>query len=125
MISMNELLSGNKLEEQSQDIQDNLSELLAKVNLVREAWGKPMTVTSGLRTMKHHLEIYAAKGITDKSKIPMQSKHLYGQAADFSDPNNEEKLADIGLWMEDFSATVNWVHFQIVPPKSGHRWFKP
>jgi len=134
MISMEELLSGAKLEDQSADIQNNLKILLDKVNQVRSAWNKPMTVTSGLRDMKHHLEIYAAKGITDPSKIPMKSKHLYGQACDISDSNKElqkwclanvSKLEQIGLWMEDFGATPNWVHFQIVPPQSGSRYFKP
>lgn len=134
MISMAELLSGNKLEDQDEVTQNNLQTLLTKINQVRASYNRPMTVTSGLRSMKHHLEIYAAKGVTDKSKIPLKSKHLYGQAVDISDPKrelqawckkNEQLLSDIGLWMEDFSATSNWVHFQIVPPKSGKRWFMP
>lgn len=131
---MDELLKGAKFEDLAPEIQANLTVLLAKLNLVRSAWGKPMTSTSGLRTMADHLRIYAAKGITDQSKIPMKSKHLSGEADDISDPKrelqawckaNEAKLAEIGLWMEDFSATPTWVHFQIVPPKSGKRWFMP
>jgi len=131
---MQELLKDAKLEDQTQDIQDNLVELLVRINKVRAAYGKPMTVTSGLRTMADHLRIYAAKGITDKSKIPMQSNHLYGRAVDISDPNKElqawvlknvKLMEEIGLWMEDFSATTNWVHFQINPPKSGNRFFQP
>lgn len=134
MIAMSELLAGAKLEDQTPEIQANLTILLDRLNLVRTAWGKPMTSTSGLRTMKHHLEIYAAKGITDPKKIPMKSRHLSGEADDISDPKrelqawckaNEAKLAEIGLWMEDFSATPTWVHFQIVPPASGKRWFMP
>lgn len=131
---MDELLKGAKFDDLAPEIQANLTVLLAKLNLVRTAWGKPMTSTSGLRTMADHLRIYAAKGITDQSKIPMKSKHLSGEADDISDPKrelqawcktNEAKLAEIGLWMEDFSATPAWVHFQIVPPKSGKRWFMP
>ena len=135
MISMEELLNKKyKLDDQSEEIQANLQDLLEKVNKVRSTWGKPLTVTSGLRDISDHLRIYAAKGITDQSKIPMKSKHLSGQAVDFSDPNkelqewckeNEELLAEIGLWMEDFDATPNWCHFQSVAPKSGNRWFKP
>ena len=135
MVSMNELLNNKyKLEDQSEEIQDNLAILLDKVNQIRSAWGKPMTCTSGLRSMEDHLRIYAAKGIKDESKIPMKSKHLTGEAADFSDPkqelqkwclDNTDKLEEIGLWCEDFSATINWIHFQIVPPKSGNRFFKP
>jgi hypothetical protein len=135
MITMEELLSNQaKLNELEPDIQNNLNELLLRINKVRTSWGKPMTVTSGFRTMKHHLEIYAAKGITDKSKIPMKSNHLYGRAVDISDPThvlqnwckaNEPLLAEIGLWMEDFSVTKTWCHFQINPPQSGKRWFMP
>ena len=134
MISMQELLGSSKLEDQSPEIQENLKELLEKINKIRTAWANPMTVTSGLRDMANHLRIYAQKGITDQSKIPMKSKHLYGQACDISDPQkklqewckqNEKTLEDVGLWMEDFSATPNWCHFQIVPPKSGTRWFMP
>lgn len=135
MISMAELLNNKyKLEDQDQSIQDNLKILLERMNKVRKLFGKPMTCTSGLRSMDDHLRIYKQKGITDESKIPMKSKHLYGEAADFSDPKQElqkwclanvDKLEEIGLWMEDFSATVNWCHFQIVPPKSNSRFFKP
>jgi len=135
MISMDELLNNKyKLADQSVEIQANLKSLLNKINQVRTLWAKSMTVTSGLRTMEDHLRIYKAKGITDQKKIPMKSKHLYGQAVDISDPNqalqawckaNETTLTSIGLWMEDFSATKTWVHFQIVPPASGKRWFMP
>lgn len=138
MISMKELLSGNNLADQSPEIQANLQDLLEKVNKIRELWAHSMTVTSGLRSMEHHLEIYKAKGITDKSKIPMKSKHLYGEAVDISDPKqelqewckaNEDKIREIGLWMESFAATKNWVHFQIKPygsyKEGGSLWFNP
>lgn len=134
MISLKELLDGADFNTLEKSIQNNLMDLLERINKVRSAYNKPMTVTSPLRTMAHHLEIYAKKGITDRSKIPMKSKHLYGQAVDIFDPKrelqawckaNEKFLADVGLWMEDFSATPNWVHFQVVPPASGKRWFMP
>jgi uncharacterized protein YcbK (DUF882 family) len=133
MITMQELLGPHKLEDQSQDIQDNLATLLERVNKVRTLWGKPLRVTSGLRTMADHLRIYAAKGITDPSKIPMKSKHLTGCAVDFFDPNLEltaflkandsQILIDCELWCEQ--GNKNWVHFQILPPKSNKRWFLP
>ncbi len=139
MISMNELLGGAKLEDQPQDIQANLAVLLERMNRVRGAYGKPMTVTSGLRTMEDHLRIY--RGIASKkgvpfnpAAVPMKSKHLSGAAVDIFDPNkelqawckaNESLLESAGLWMEDFGATPNWCHFQIYPPKSGKRFFLP
>ncbi len=133
-ISMKEILKGTKLEEQDKVVQENLTKLLEKANKLRTAYGKPLLVSSGLRSMKDHLRIYAEKGITDKSKIPMKSKHLSGEALDFADPKKElqtwikdnvKLMEEIGLWMEDFSATETWVHIQTVPPKSGNRFFKP
>lgn len=134
MISMTELLSGQCTFEACTDEQKkNLNILLEKVNKVRVAYGKPMTVTSGLRTMKHHLEIYAKKG-QFPPHVPMKSNHLFGRAVDFADGNGELKkwvmnnlplMEEIGLWMEDFSATKTWLHVQINPPASGKRFFKP
>jgi len=133
MISMEELLNKKyKLADQSEEIQANLKTLLERVNKIRVLWAKPMTVTSGLRTMEDHLRIYKEKGIIDKSKIPMKSKHLSGQAVDISDPKLEltawlkadkSRLENAKLWCEQ--GNKNWVHFQIVPPGSGVRWFLP
>jgi uncharacterized protein YcbK (DUF882 family) len=136
MIVIKELLSGNKLEDQSPEIQANLLKLLDKVNIIRKAWGKPMMVTSGLRTLAHHLAIYAAKGITDQAKIPMKSKHLLGAACDISDPKLE-----ITHWLEQHTEILeqadlyyelgnsNWLHLQIIPFGSykpgGTRGFNP
>lgn len=133
MIAMQELLGAAKFEDQTPEIQAALTTLLERVNGIRIGWGKPMTVTSGLRTMADHLRIYREKGITDPAKIPMHSKHLYGQAVDIYDPdlsltkwlkeNNSQRLVDAKLWCEEGNA--NWVHFQILPPGSGARWFNP
>lgn len=134
MISMDELLNHKyKLEDQTPEIQANLAILLERVNKIRALWGKPMTVTSGLRTMEDHLRIYAQKGITDPAKIPMHSKHLIGAAVDISDPdlsitawlkeNDSQRLKDAELWCEE--GNKNWVHFQIMAPGSGNLWFLP
>lgn len=133
-ITMKELLSNQcEYKDVTGDVRRNLDELFIKMNKVREKYGKPMTVTSGLRTIKHHLNIYARKGIYPP-KVPMKSNHLFGRACDIADGNKEFKkwcleniefLEEVGLWMEDFSATPTWVHFQINPPKSGNRFFKP
>lgn len=140
MLSMNELLSAHdSFQDQSGEIQSNLKTLLERVNKIRAAYGRPMTPTSGLRTMEDHMRIYREKAAKagvpfDESKVPKKSRHLYGQAVDISDPDrqlqtwckaNEATLASVGLWMEDFSATPNWCHFQTVPPASGKRWFMP
>jgi hypothetical protein len=113
-------------------------DLLERMNKVRDAFGKPMIVTSGVRTLADHLRIYKNKGITDQSKIPMKSRHLETitscAAVDIADSKNELQqfllknenvLEDAGLWCEDFSYCSNWVHFQNSPPNSGKRFFSP
>lgn len=138
-ISMAELLHGARLQDQEQSIQDNLVILHDRVNQVRDLYGKPMTCTSGLRTRADHIRIYKAKAAKagkpfDEKKIPWGSMHLKGGSGDFGDADrdlqkwcleNEAKLAEIGLWMEHFDDTPDWVHFQITPPASGARWFHP
>lgn len=116
---------------------NNLLNLNFKINLLRDAYGKPLRVTSGYRSLEKHLAIYSAKGITDQKKIPMQSRHLSGLAVDIvpvEEPvsdlqkfikNNIALMQEIGLWFEDFSKTPTWVHAQIVPPKSGKLFFLP
>lgn len=134
MIAMSELLKGVHLADLSDEHQKNLAILLERINKIRAAYAIPMTVTSGYRSLKDHLRIYAEKGITDQSKIPMKSKHLSGQAVDIYDPDGALKqwvlaniplLESVQLWCEDFSTTPNWVHFQIVAPGSGKRFFMP
>ncbi len=110
----------------------NITILHERMNKVREAYGKPMTVTSGVRSLEHHIAVYKRKGITDPKLIPMASNHLKAAACDIADSSgelykwckeNEALLAEIGLWMEE--GTKGWVHFQVFPPKSGKRWFLP
>lgn len=134
MLVLKELLGKYKPEDIPEEHVDNLIDLLKRLNIVRERYGKTMTVSSGYRSLNDHLDIYKKKGITDQSKIPMKSKHLSGLAVDIADPKNElqiwcmvneKTLEEVGLWLEDFSATKGWVHFQSVPPKSGKRWFLP
>lgn len=109
--------------------QVNLMILLEKMNKIRDAWGKPMIVTSGFRSMEDHLRIYKEKAKRegkkfDQSKVPMGSMHLKGAAVDISDPkgelakwcrDNEKLLESIGLWCEDTNYTKGWVHLQTSP----------
>src|ERR1019366_1590727 len=107
--------------------------LLDKLNKVREKYGKPLKVSSGLRSMGHHIQIYkdkaAAAGISfDMKKVPFKSKHLYGQAGDLVPEDledfkqwcldNDDFLRDLGIWMESFDSTPTWVHMQSVPYSS-------
>lgn len=65
-----------------------------------------------------------------------KSNHMIGRAIDIGDDDEQldkwlmtaegqKALEEIGLWMEQPSATPRWAHVQIVPPGSGHRVFFP
>lgn len=132
---------------------EQCKDLLAKVNIIRAAWGKAMTTSSGIRTWTKHLEIYkdlAARkrkpfenGIFDETKVPKKSSHLDvvddRAAVDVPDPGlkltkwlketpeGQAALEKADLFCEDGNA--DWVHFQNKPfasyKKGGTRWFKP
>lgn len=105
------------------EIDENLGILLERINKIRASWGKPMTVTSGLRSQADQQRI--------NPKAPL-SKHLIGCACDILDEgleltqwlkDNPLELEHAMLWCEE--GNKNWVHFQTLPPKSGRRWFLP
>jgi uncharacterized protein YcbK (DUF882 family) len=126
MISIKELNPHNY--PTSEEIDRNLLTLQGRLNKIRVQYGSPMTITSGLRSTAQQDALIAAGKSNAKA-----SKHLYGQAADIADDGkikpwllaNIKFCEEVGLWMEDFSATPTWVHCQIVPPKSGKRFFIP
>lgn len=138
-ISMNELLKGTPISEVPIEHQHNLEELKKRINIIREKWGKPMTVTSGYRSMFDHKRIYSEINAKRRKlkqpelTIPMGSKHLSGSAVDISDPDgslhawckaNIPLLEEVELWCEEKDNEAR-VHFQIFPPKSGKRFFYP
>lgn len=134
MITLKELCKGHNFDSLPPQHRANLEAFLERLNRIRKSWGHPMSITSGYRSLEEHLRIYKSKGITDQSKIPMKSRHLYGAACDIYDPQQElqkwclantKLLEDVGLWCEHFSATPTWVHFQLNPPASGARFFRP
>jgi len=108
---------------------DNIKTLILRLSAVRETFKRPMIVTSGFRSREDQERIY--KG---KTNIPMHSCHLIGAAVDIADRDkslagfcydNIQLLEKVGLWCEDPTMTHSWIHFQIFPPKSGTRFFKP
>jgi|SRR5579859_2510870 len=111
------------------EIAANLEELAVRLNKAQAAYGKQFIVTSGLRSNAQQQALI----VSGKSDA-QHSKHLTGQAADIYDPDGELKawillnlptVEEIGFWFEAFASTPNWVHFQIVPPGSGERFFIP
>lgn len=143
MISQREIVSDGDFKNLNQELKANLVILLDKLNKVRALYGKVMVCTSGFRSMENHLEIYRKKaekaGVPfDESKVPKKSKHLFCQAADFSDPTgelkkwaalHEKELLEIGVWLEAADSTPGWLHAQSVPYESWKPgksiWFNP
>jgi uncharacterized protein YcbK (DUF882 family) len=125
MITMKEYLMGRiKESELDAELLTNAKLLLKKVNLIREAYGKPMYVSSGYRSP----EVNKAAGGAKKSN------HMLCLAVDIADASgvfkkwlvaNTTLLEQVGIWCEHPDATPTWAHLQIVPPRSGNRFFKP
>ncbi len=134
MISLAELNPKNVVLSESH--KSNLNILHARINKVRALWAKPMIVTSGVRSVEDHKRIYAELAKRRPSgviRIPMGSKHLSAAACDIYDEDgslhdwcvqHESFLAEVGLWCE-VKDSEKRVHFQIVAPGSGKRFFKP
>lgn len=127
-ISKEELLKGRDekyASEYTQEISNNLDKLLIPLNKIRDAYGKPMVVTSGWRPK-------AINSVTPGAAA--KSKHMLGLATDIFDPNgdlvkwvlqNLDLLKTLDIYCEDFRWTSSWVHFQLGPPSSGKRIFVP
>lgn len=123
MITLKELNPHGYLTSIEQD--ENLAKLLAAMNVIRAAWGRPMVVTSGLRSREDQMRI---------NPTAPNSKHIKGAACDISDPNGDLKrwvikhldlFKEQGIWMEAFESCPGWLHCQCIPPNSGNRIFKP
>lgn len=125
MITFNEMLGRHLITDVPINIQQNMQDLLLRINVVRKCYGIPMKVNSGYRTVTEQLKINPAAP---------NSKHCEGRAIDIADADgalkawakdNLDVFEAVGLWLEDFDATKTWLHAQSVPPKSMKRVFKP
>lgn len=118
MITRKEVLMGRDKDHPLTPAQeDNLGRLLTALNIVRRAYGKPLTVSSGYRPAAINANVGGAK----------RSAHMTCEACDFSDPNKEfatwcmaniDVLVRAGLYLEHPDYTKNWVHLQIRPTKN-------
>lgn len=103
-------------------MRQNMEKLLVACNLLRDLYGKPMSVSSGYRPPTANAAAGGAK----------QSCHLTCEACDFQDTDrklvqwclrNLDILVKAGLYMESPINTPTWVHLQTRAPKSGKRVF--
>lgn len=94
-----------------------------RVNQLLAQFGEFRKVTSGYRPPEINQKVPGASE---------HSNHTLCRACDIYDPKGdldrwcikyEEVLRVLGLWIEHHSETPGWCHCQIVPPKSGSRFF--
>lgn len=111
--------------ELTDELRWNAASTVDRVNQLLEAFGESRSVNSGWRPAA----INAATPNAAK-----KSKHTTCQACDLEDKDgaldawaieNPEALERIGLWQEHPDSTVGWAHFQIIPPNSNKRVFRP
>lgn len=125
MISRTEIVPAGVTLTQTQD--ENVTKLIVVMRCIRAEYGLPMRVTSGFRTQEDELRIDPAHP---------DSLHTKGAAVDIYDPDPDRRLwswcigqmeflVKLGVWLEERLYTPNHVHFQIYPPRSGNRIFKP
>lgn len=130
MISRAEVLKGRDRDYPlSPELFENLDKLLNAVNKIREAYGKPLIVTSGYRPGHYNKSAKGAK----------RSAHMTCEAVDFRDSDGEfgkwclanlKLLEECGLYMESPIYTheppgKRWIHLQTRRPASGNRVFIP
>lgn len=104
--------------------------LYKNINEIRRYYGKPLFVTSGVRSYLDQMRIDKAAG----RKPAYGSMHLKGAAVDIADKNhalwnwlmdNMPLVEKLGFFLEDKRWTDSWVHLQVIAPKSGNRIFQP
>lgn len=115
MISAKEVLMGRaEFEDLSEELQNNLHDLLVKLNKFRAAYANPMYVSSG----------YRPPAINKKIGGGSKSAHMSLQACDFKDADgkifefikaNPSILEECELYLEDPQWTPTWIHLQNRP----------
>jgi uncharacterized protein YcbK (DUF882 family) len=116
---LREFLHNGSHEGVTSEIVENLKELAQSLEEVRTLLGdKPIKITSGFRSWKHHVEIYRDMGITDLDAIPQGSYHLTGRAADFiviGMPSSEARKILDPIWHGGMERGTKHVHLDLGP----------
>lgn len=126
MLTRDDILMGrDKLFPLTDEMEGNLSKLLAALHLLQPVCPEELIVTSGYRPPSINATIPGAA---------KKSNHMVCLACDFHDPTgavgkwcaaNLEVLEAVGLWLEHPLSTPGWCHLQAAAPRSGHRMFIP
>jgi hypothetical protein len=118
------LMGRDKTDPLTDEQKANMQALLEALDKLREAFGKPMHISSGYRPASVNKAVGGAK----------KSNHMLCLACDFKDPTGEidefcldnlKLLKELGLYLESPNHTVGWCHVQLKAPSSGNRVFIP
>jgi uncharacterized protein YcbK (DUF882 family) len=99
------------------EMEENMHKLLTALDGLREAYGKPLRISSGYRPASVNKAAGGAK----------KSCHLTCEACDFVDNleeldewclDNLKVLEKLGLYLESPLHTKNWCHLQTRPTKN-------
>ena len=118
MITIDEVLMGrDKATPLTPEQWRNLADLMGRINIIRAAYGKSLSVSSGYRPAAQNAAAGGAK----------QSSHMSCQAVDFRDTDGEfakwclanmDLIKKVGLFLEDPKHTPTWVHLQTRPTRN-------
>lgn len=131
MITLKDLLMGRiEYKDLPPDQQRNAMTVIERINRFFEDYkgSLKLKVNDGYR-----------RAIDAPKNGAAQSKHYLCAAIDIDDDDagtvwqyvwaNRKRLKDIGLWLESPNWThcdgMSWLHFQVVPPNSGRRFYVP
>lgn len=122
-VTMTEYLKGrDQIAPLTYEMYDNMCKLLVAVNMLRDRYGKPLSISSGYRPPE----------INKKMGGSPNSAHLTCEAVDIADGTKALKrwiaenpgiLDELDLYMEEPASTPTWVHLDI--RKRPTRIFKP
>lgn len=104
----------------------NAEHLLRRIDVVRDAFGAPLIITSGYRSPDYNVSIGGSQ----------RSAHCEGRAVDLNDPDANlarfllserglSLLASLSLYMEHPNYTQGWIHLTSRAPASKRRVFIP
>lgn len=133
--SRQELLHGREVANPlTPEMEENLEKLIKALNPIREAWGRPMIVSSCYRPASINASVGGAKLSAHQSCQAVDIVDKEGAFAQFC-LDNLTLLEECGIFLEDPRYTIivdksgvrqnGWVHLDIRGPKSGKRVFIP
>ena len=106
-------------------LENNLINLLSKINALRIDFDKSMIVSSGYRSTEYNAKIGGATHSTHLTCEAIDIIDLDGALRRFCIANDNAMLKKYNLFMEHPAYTKGWCHLQIRKPHSGNTVFIP